>query len=253
MLDQGPRRWKTFDLTSQAFAIILTHWKPLLLVLAPIYLLQWGIMHFVEGLVGQSIGAITAQDMLGFLVFWAAALAILMVWSIGGTCLAVLWHRLVLRPSAVWPPFSALGWYLWEAFKLTVLLAVLSWIVLAGFGLAFSHWSSSFFGFLWAASLAFSAAFTWLWIRLGLVLPAAALGNKDMTLVTSWFETEGGEWSIFILALVQGAMWLAITEIGYWSNWGAAELFLTPLPVLLGLAALSVLYRDLETRTAGDE
>ena len=224
--------------------MIATHWKQLLVVLLPIYVVQWGLIHLVERAIMRSIDEAATLGGKGFLAIWLAGLALIIAWSIGAALLAVLWHRLVLRAPGVWPPFSAFGWYLWEAFKLSFLIAVLSWGLFALMGIVVAYAPFLFTNVFWAVAVVISILMAWLWLRFGLILPAAAVGDADMTMVKSWFETENAVWPIFALAVVQGVMWSAINAIDAWTRWTGAEFFLWPLPVLLGLAALSVLYRD---------
>ena len=255
MADQSSNRWTSLDLTIQAIQMIAAHWKQILIVLVPIYAFQWGVLVFFERFAGLFIDGVVTEGVQGLFKFWSLGVGFIVIWIIGAACLAVLWHRLVLRPNAIKPPLSALGRYFWYAFLLWLALAIVAWLLLAVGGMMLRGVSPSQyeqFSYFWpflVLSLVMSTVFTWLWIRFGLVLPASAVGDKDMTFVFSWFETQRASWSIFVLALIEGVLWLAMDQIGAQSGLGAADFLLTPLPVLLGLAALSVLYRDLETRT----
>ena len=243
---------RTFDLFSEALAMIAAHWQRLLIVLVPLYALQWSAVQLGERAMSRAFDNLSTFDGRMFFAFWVAGLGLIVAWSIGAALLAVLWHRLVLHAQKVWPPLSAFGWYLWQAFKLSLLIALFSWGLFALVSMIMATAPFVFFDLFWAIALAIHVLMTWLWLRFGLILPAAALGDDEMTMLTSWFETEGAAWPIFALAVVQGAMWSAINAFDAWSRWTGAQFFLWPLPMLLGLAALSVLYRDRETITPTD-
>lgn len=249
MTDQSPNRWTSFELTFRAFQMIAAHWKTIFIVMIPVYAVQWGPLYFFERLSGGPAELMAGDDLKSFFRVWFAILAFALIWAVGGAFLAVLWHRLVLRPAKFWPPLSALGWYLWQALKLILLLMVSGWILLGVFSFFSGGVSPYYFAIFWLFGILASVAFTYFWVRLGLVLPASAVENKDMTLVFSWFETKEASWSIIVLALVEGILWAAIDELTYWAGLPDAYFFLSFLPVLFGLAALSVLYQDLETRT----
>lgn len=234
--------------------MIAAHWKQVLIVLVPINILAFA---FFEFSVGNLIGMISAvSNAQAFFKVWAIGLALILLWIIGAACLAVLWHRLVLCRSKIWPPLGALGRYFWYAFLLSLILAIVSWLIFTVFGgvvlRAVSPTQLSQASFYWpflVFSFVSGTLFTFFWIRFGLVLPASAIGDKDMTFVFSWFETQHASWSIFVLAFVEGVLLIAVEEVTNRGWFSGAGFFLNSFPVLLGLAALSVLYRDLETRT----
>lgn len=169
--------------------------------------------------------------------------------------MAVLWHRLVLLPGAVWPPLAHLARYL--GWFIAVLLALLPVMLLASVA---GYWSFSLgidgaLAALYLMQGAYGLALGFLALRLGLVLPAAAVGGQETGLRWSWRKTAPlaaplfgyalGELCLYtLLVAAEGALALQNWRVGLFFGAGVAAFF-----ALLRLAVLSLLYR----RLAGPE
>jgi hypothetical protein len=175
--------------------------------------------------------------------------------------IAVAWHRAALRPDAVRPDAGHLGQYLWRLVQQTFILVVLIIIfVVVNVFASISAISGAIYNeVLWPLALSiesvlnflFTVCISWLLLRFGLILPAAAVGHDGYELGASWKDTAIYAWPLVWIALIEAGLWSAsewlVAKAGHLGE-GAAFFFdvLTwPLPFLLGLSVLTYLYGGL--------
>ena len=129
----------------------------------------------------------------GFIWSWNKIIAILsmiVVYSVGIASIAVSWHRFILldeTSSSMVPKWNWSGTkrYIIVSLKIALMIFVVSFL----FGFVISFLASA--GFLKSIYVAIFAGFlaamiiSYLWLRVGLALPSAALG-VDHTIGNSW-------------------------------------------------------------------
>lgn len=181
---------------------------------------------------------------------WFALVLNALCWAVFGPALAVTWRRIVLAPGAggaiARPVLSYLAWALLLGLMAAVIFAVtLIWPALA-------HVLPARPLLLHGLGFVSEVLTGWMWFRLGLVLPAAAIGARGVWLHQSWRGTAGRGRAILFAAVVQALALSGMAVVGT----GAALLseaaalavsfVLWPVPVLFGLAVLTILFRERE-------
>ncbi|GGG78998.1 hypothetical protein GCM10011415_30080 [Salipiger pallidus] len=136
----------------------------------------------------------------GGMPFEALVLAVLAL--VTSLWIAVGWHRYALEgeePAAFLPRWrgSELGSYVWKsiviAFALGVVLAVVGGIAVSA--------AMAVPGLLGIVSFGLVGLISYLFFRVGLVLPAAAVG-RPLTMRESWQATGDGDKAVLMLALI---------------------------------------------------
>mgnify|MGYP000173921391 CR=1 FL=1 len=152
--------------------------------------------------VGADTGAFIARGVL-----WAVGTVVFMAWGV------VSWHRFILLeeyPKGIVPKFSmsSIGAYIWRSIVLGFLIAVIvvPLAVIAGL------FTSELFFSAFLVSAAISLLANFLTLRLGLMLPAAAL-ESPMALRDAWSVTGKLTNAILILVLCQLAVETATETI----------------------------------------
>lgn len=170
----------------------------------------------------------------------------------------IIWFRVSLDQMRIWPTIP-------EFFKILSRLLIL-WSLSALATLMWLGIHSTFislFGFglighviaLWVGSIVFAGFLWWAWFRFGFVFPAFALNAEGLKLSQSWENTSGLTRPLLyvvaaqvILAqlsrIIDGNVFTTDVTLNSWIS-----LILAPLPYLLWLGALTVLYKRAELRT----
>ena len=171
-----------------------------------------------------------------------------LVTALGGAALAVMWHRMAMQADAGVTPLRGYLRYL-AALGLLVLLSMI-YLVLANASLATLVMMGAEFsrlGFLVAYVLIpalTTALLTWGWLRLGLILPAAAVSEGRFTLRASWAATRRWTWQIVVFSVAVAVAQMILGRIG-----GAlTELAGSAALSLLGLSALTWMFREAAPR-----
>ncbi|MCL6283473.1 hypothetical protein M3P21_07985 [Ruegeria sp. 2012CJ41-6] len=158
---------------------------------------------------------VTGGEMTLFFVFFMVTIFVVMFWIV------VSWHRFVLLeeyPSGIIPPFrfdrilAYFGRYL-----LLMLLALLAFIP-AGLVMLVLREAS---GLVTVVAVAAFLVLVVCFIRLSIILPAAAIG-KPITLSQAWAATTGSAGAIIVLIIVSVLFQIAI-------QFGAALLAMIPV------------------------
>lgn len=200
--------------------------------------------------------------------FWFAAFAVMIGFAIAYCWAAVAWHRYVLLEeigAGIVPPFrtTIVMAYVWRAFvviSVVILVAIAAAIAVA---VVFAFTQSFAIGFLMGTGLVIGQS--WLATRIGLVLPAAALG-VPMRIGESWAATRPVSSQILLplivialaSALVQQALLLLLGQTVGMESFGMMQdqrVLTLPghlvsgvvmwLQVLINLALMTTLYGNL--------
>ena len=183
-----------------------------------------------------------------------AILSMIVVYSVGIASIAVSWHRFILldeTSSSMVPKWNWSGTkrYIIVSLKIALMIFVVSFL----FGFVISFLASA--GVLKSIYVAFFAGFlaamiiSYLWLRVGLALPSAALG-VDHTIGNSWDLTQsikGSIWVLLVILLVLGYVFgdglrmiivnkTALFIIGFFTEW---------IVLMVGVGVLTVLYGHL--------
>lgn len=136
---------------------------------------------------------------------------------VGYALMAILWHRHVLlsgmdRGQVMRPNAGILAGYILKAITLGLVQFVASIPIVLGMGALITLGGGS------AAAIALSGllgslAFIWIALRLSLILPAAALGER-MTILDSWEASAQASGTMFwVAALLTGLNWAAYSLV----------------------------------------
>ncbi len=165
-----------------------------------------------EGLMAEFAEANTS----GFVWSWNkfhAFLAMMIVYFVGVTSIAVSWHRFILLDET---SSSLLPNWIWNRTKRYIIMSLkigfvivavgfLFWLIIvfiASFGILKSNYLLIGLGFMVAM------VSSYLWLRISLALPSAALG-VDHNLGNSWDLTQsikGALWVLLIILMVLGIL-----------------------------------------------
>ncbi|MBL4813475.1 MAG: hypothetical protein JKX69_14235 [Rhodobacteraceae bacterium] len=205
-------------------------------VISSVLIFQFGDL-FIGIEAGSADDALTAIA-VGFLIGFTLVVCSLWV--------AVAWHRFVLLEEfpGLLPAFR--GQEMLRYFGAFFVLSMLVAIVL---GL-----STSIFGSMMAAStlhatvlgIAFSVLVLWLWARLSVVLPAAAIG-QPMKFSQAWEATRDAQWSIFgalfLLRLVFSVLSISFSYLTtfHWV-WLLPYFAIMWLSVMVGFSLLTAIH-----------
>ncbi len=159
--------------------------------------------------------------------------------------LAAAWHRIVLRPDAVRPSKGQVADYLGRLLQQSIIVTPL--FIALGF---FFVWHSAppAGGMMDIANYGFGALLGWIFLRIGLVLPAASVGRTDFGISQSWRATKGAGLALVLVAAFEMALWTVCDKIIQGADAVSGllgvgtEAVLWPLPFLVGLAILTKLY-----------
>lgn len=185
----------------------------------------------------------------------AAILIALVVLMFVSSWVAVGWHRYVLLEEypGLLPGLAGrpVGAYLGRMILLTVVLVLCAIPISIVVGLLMSPFliagSSAFAGVFGAlVGVAMAAVFSWLWLRLGLILPAIALG-KPMTLRMSWSATAPVSGAILVATLIVMAINFAVSLLlGPVFGGGAPGVVLSLIvdwiSIMVGISMLTTIY-----------
>ncbi|PCJ96175.1 MAG: hypothetical protein COA52_02345 [Hyphomicrobiales bacterium] len=142
----------------------------------------------------------------------------LIVVVVGITSIAISWHRFILRDEIgkgffLLQPFRLIGAYLWRSIKIGLVSLVVAVPVLIITGIVSSmvlptlapgstgSLSLSVYAYLGLFSLITGTLYTWLIMRIGLILPAIAVG-KDMPISDSYSSTKKFNDAIIVAAFL---------------------------------------------------
>jgi hypothetical protein len=196
----------------------------------------------------------TSQNASGWLIALSA-----FIHTAAYIYIAVAWHRVALRPDAVRPDAGHLGQYLWRLVQQMFILVVpiIIFVVINVFASVSAITGAIYNQALWPLALSiesvldfiFFVCISWLLLRFGLILPAAAVGHDGYELGASWKDTARYAWPLVWIALIEAGLWSAsewlVAKAGQLGE-GAAffvDVLTWPLPFLLGLSVLTYLYR----------
>lgn len=162
---------------------------------------------------------------------------------------AVGWHRYVLLeegPSGVAARWSGpqIKSYIWAIVRLSLLMVLVAFVVSLGIGIVTAILQSP--AVLLVVSLGVGIGFTWMFTRLGLVLPAAALGEY-MKLGDSWGTTARVSGEILLPIIVIPIVFFLIQSVlGLLPVIGVIlTLVVFWVQMLVNLALLTTLYGNL--------
>lgn len=258
-----PRGVGLMRLMQQVLALLIRHLRALLRSLLPLYLV--GAVALYAAFYLQKSWFFEAFEfgedvprnvfLTGFVVP-----AVFFVMAGVGLCgLAVMWHRIVLVPKEAMFKTSSLGQYVFAFIILIIMLFFMVYLpsmVISLFILPYVFDSLAAVIALQVLNLAATLLASWLWLRAGLTLPDAALGESDLSISASMDLTSHRRLDILVVAVAQ----LAVVQFCLWigdvmpaSLWSMTQVILTllwPVGPLIGLAALTVLYN--EARAAGE-
>ncbi len=178
-----------------------------------------------------------------------AIAAIFFFLLIGFAWAAVAWHRFILveeYPAGIAPSFSweRVGPYIGRSIIIGIVILVASLVVGAIAGIVIQAMRSPTIGFLVNSGLTLGAS--WLSARLGLILPAAALG-RPMSLSESWEATKpiSGDLlvPVFVLTLAVTIMTLLVPVVfGYGTAALSAGAVMVWFQILFNLSLMTTLY-----------
>lgn len=188
----------------------------------------------------------TASSGIGMLVAVVVLVFILAV--LGGSTIAVGWHRYVLREERIgWFVFLKREWptgkYIWKTVRIGIILLIpgilFSYMLssLVGSALQFGvdlATSVLFSSFVLLINLGISSVMTWLFFRLGVGLPAIAVG-KSLSLLESFELTRGYSGSIFVASVLAIGLNFVPTVLTLIANAMFGESALTDIVALSGI------------------
>jgi hypothetical protein len=184
----------------------------------------------------------------------AAVLVALVVYLVVLGWVAVAWHRFILLEEypALFPRFADLpvAGYVWRTVQLALVmllaatpLILIMGIISAGLGLDGSPVATSLFSF------ALGVFFSYVWLRLALVLPGVAVGNP-MTMRDAWIVSAPLANEILSAAMIVAGLNILInivaqTFVGVAALSMAVSFVVTWITVMVGTSLLTTLYGHL--------
>lgn len=190
--------------------------------------------------------------------FMLAFLAVLVLIMFVSAWVAVSWHRFVLLEDypGIVPAIS--GRPIWSYLGRVILLAIVLILIaipclfFAGLvSIPFISENPSTIAalILLAIATVVSSVLSWVWFRLGLVLPSTAVG-KPMGMGESWSATAFVSGSIFVAALIifaifNVATFLLSSVFGESTIGVILNLIVTWISILVGISVLTTLYGHL--------
>ncbi len=206
-------------------------------------------------------------EALGFDTGLLISLAV--VWGglfVSSVWIAVGWHRYILldeRPIALWPRWNGVRLlsYLWRAVLIGLLLNLIS-ILLGNLASFFTSLASAYdlsllsmnlpSGFPSFAWTIFLAVQSFIWLRIGLVLPAAAVG-KNVRFREAWQASQNRVTLLLLLvasillfdAVRNSLFFLMHQELHSYYITKVGSFILTSLSVMIQISILTTLYGHL--------
>lgn len=244
--------WATFQMLADHRHAIITRLLPAYLLWSAAYAALTLVVH--GRLTSEPLHAVFATiSGPASPMVWTGIVAEIVLWLIFAPLLAVLWHRSVLTATA-WRPTARqvvtyLGWL--AVFVLLSTLISTAMTLVPAMTIA-SPETTLLTVLIWGNELILS----WGLFRLGLVLPAVALGAVGYGLLASWKVTAPLAVALMGIVIVDVALWWIVNSFvqaaDLWSEPFGLLVFLAlwPLPVLLGLSVLTLLYRTSATPAA---
>lgn len=185
-------------------------------------------------------------------VDWLGVVLVVITGIIGWLWAAVAWHRFVLLeeyPGGVLPAFrpGRIGGYLVASFVILLIAIVVGIAMGLAVGIVIAFLQNMAVGFVLGIGLVFGI--TWVVTRLGLILPAAAIG-EPLKVSESWAATApvSGQimLPIIVIALVSGlASQLVAVALGQGLAAIVVMALVSWLQFLVNLALMTTLYGNL--------
>lgn len=228
----------------EALRLIRANTRGVVTRLLPAYALWFAVIVLVEA--WYDAGGSARGDWA-----WVLELSVFAgIMVFGGALLAVIWHRIAMVPDASVTLARGYGRYL-VAFTVIILLyaALLTVTNVLFMQLILSGTGFSVTGIL-LGDIVFPALITlllpWAYLRVGLILPAAALSETGFSIRDSWSATRRWRGAILGFTLVTTLATAALTGIG--GGHGALPVVVEGvglgLLALIGLSALTWMYRE---------
>jgi hypothetical protein len=166
---------------------------------------------------------------------------------------AVTWHRFILLEEYPGPVPSLtgkpIGSYIWASIKLAIILilAAIPILLIVGLPMASLVAISPLAGSL-VGTLLVGGVLGYLWLRIALILPAAAIG-ETLTIGESWSATARVSGAIFGVAILVMVVNLIVNLPSLLIGGGVASLVLSLIgqwfTAMLGVSILTTLYGHL--------
>ncbi len=231
----------------KALEMIRANMSLLLLVFLPLYAIwAWAVL----ALANMSFEHSLAEGGLNVPLYMLRIFGYQALLALGGSVLAVMWHRAVLSPDAMVPPPGRVLGYIGWSFLIWLMVLVISLVPGLLGGVLLTAMGQQFTIVLFVIIYALSLVIAWATLRVGLVLPATSIGDRDMTMFGSIAATEGRGVALWIVAGFQGLAWYAADQVNFWMYRLGLPLadvvsqVVTALALLVGLAILTALYDD---------
>lgn len=222
------------------------------------------------GFIAVSVASKQSAPDGGNVGFIAGVLLLIVLALLAFATIAVGWHRYVLREEQIgWFIFLKSDWpigpYIWKSLKITLVIVIPASIIAFLVGM----FSYMLLGVSEEASLNLTAqvvlflvntllsvGITWIFYRIGVGLPAAALGESKMSILDSLRITRDMGEAIFVAAFMSVVLNLLpqllvlLVDAAFGLTWLTGLAALTVIPVgfisaFVGIGILTVLYGHL--------
>lgn len=223
----------------------------LLTVFAPIYLvtnLVQALCVFLWALIG-----VGGTERVGLTLAGAVLVTVLsIILTIG---LAVAWHRSVLAPAQYRPSRGQIESYFWKSVLLILFLILILILPVVGVVIVLRMGAAIAF-----VEILITLSAQWLALRIALVLPDTAVQGGLVTFAKSWSHTSKRKMEILVVVLFIAALKFIFSKIVDFEAANQAWYFiqfllfaaLSFVPFVLGLSALTQLYKDEVLAEAND-